>query len=291
MAAPIGALGGVAVAPESTYGTLGTVLTWLHAISSTLGQRRQIVQPSHIRVGRYTNIEYSRGWVEGEISADFTFEQDVVGPLLAACGTVSTATYTIAPDTAPDTNALSVFVNHGGKEWSHAGCKPTGLRIDMPAHESAKITVPMIGLVQAAVVSPHTVTRPSEALVALPTDIGALTIGGTAMQMRSASINVELPKTGNERFVYGSPTIKEPHPSGPALITATINVDLDDTTGANSIAELADFLSATALGTIAWAGGITLTGCMMTGDPPALQVGVQEFAINVQATGLTIVTT
>lgn len=293
MATPIGLVGGLAVGAEAvTYGTEAASYTWLHGGGSTLGLRRgTIIRPSRVQATAYTEGAYATPFVDGEISGDWTFEGDTMLVLLRALGDDTAGTVVINGGTI-DTASISVEVVYGSAlSYKAFGCVATGLRIEGQPNAPVRWTVPLIGQTWSKDATPGTVTLPAESQVAYPADVGALSIGGTAVLYDSFSLSVDIPYEGTGRAAYGATTIRQPIRSGPAKITGSIQVILNDATGDNTIAELDDYIAGTALGAITFgATKFQLADCRMIGEPPAWTGGPTTFPINFEAESLTIVT-
>lgn len=289
MATPIGITGGVAIAPEATYGTEGTPFSFLHGSTCTLGLRRSLVTPSRIQRTAYVEKEYGPSFVDGEIGGDWSFTSAVMLPLLKALGVDSSGTVTIAGG-APTTASLSVECVMGAAlSYKSLGCVATGLRIDAQPNAAVKYTVPFIGQSWVKDATPSTVSLPAESGITLPSGLGALSIGGTATLFRNLSLNVELPYTGSDRANYAGTLIKQPVRLPGAKVTGSIEVELDDA-DPNSIAIIDLFIAGTALGAITiGTTKIQIADARMIGDTPAWRAGIQTFPINFEADSMIIV--
>jgi len=282
----IGDDGGIRIAPEAAYGTPGTYVTQ-HGRSGPIGPRKALL-PSP-RLGATPTVRsYGVGYVDGEIEVAYDDSRAIIGGLLAACGNLTTDTYTIGDGSAPDETSLSVWVDYGGYAMQYAGCKPQSLRFGIDGDSPVVLTMGFLGQTptEETVVA---INQPAVSGVVWESDISTVTVGGTAACLLSASIEVELPLVGSDRHCLGAASIKEPQRSGHPMVTGSFNVELDDSTGADSEAWLALFLAGTALGDIVL-GDFTLSDCYMTGDFPALGEGITQFSLNVEAATLAIST-
>lgn len=301
---PDGALGGLAVVEESTYGTTPASPTWIwqHYVDSTVVPQRTVIKPSWATFQPNTVREYSVAWCEGEIKVAMSNEQDIVGTLLSLGSTFSSNVYTFGDGSEPDATSISLLQNYGGgdasvqanyHEWIFSGVKPTGYRFEFVQDSNVIMTVPVIGqtTTKTSAGSAQTPAPPSESYILMPSDIGTVTYGAssTEITIQGATISVDLPKTGSERRGLGQTTIREPVTNGQPAITFNISVDLDASTGNDTIAILDEFVSGNVLGDIT-IGDYALTSCMLEGDPPSLSAGLMTWAMTGQATQLDITT-
>jgi|GEM_PF-2902764 len=303
MLTPDGGLGGIAVVAESTYGTTPGTPTWLwlNHITSSLGPRRSIVQPQWATYAPPSNREYSVAWADGEISCALSYAAGMLA-LFGAGSTASGAVYTFGSGDEPDTNSLSVLQNYGGGdastaanyfEWIFAGFKPTAYRFEFQLDGNATLTVP--GIAQSTTKSDagdaETPSPPAESSIIMPSDVGSVTYGGssTAIAIQSATITVNLPKTGSERRGLGQSTIREPVTNAQPTIDFSISLDLDASSGNDTIALLDDFVDGTEMGALT-IGDFALSNCMVQGDPPSLSLGLMQYSLNGQATSLAVTT-
>jgi len=281
MSTPVGLLGGVSIGPETTYNTKSAAMVFLHGAGSTIGPRTPLVRASK-RLGRKA-MPTARGpkYWDGDLTACFTAEDDLMSDIYGLfCNDVASP-YTIGDGSTPAVASASVSVNHGGHEWTYTGGKATALRIDIPKEGEASFTLTLVGKTTAKEASASTVTVPADTLLRMPRGaLPTLLIDSTAVAFKSASIEITAPHTGAERSDYGATEIREPLASGPISIRGSIVVELDDATGANTIALLATHLSTGALSSIGFGTAIVITSAISVGDPPAWQAGVQEFTLN-----------
>ena len=288
-----GLFGGVSIAPESTYGTDPvTGYTYVHANpGSTLGLRRSIIRANRQGVAVVAAREQAPAFIDGEIPMGLCITETVVSEVLGLFGNIATSAFTFDLGAAPDSNSASIRVNHGDPgvsgtdiEYVYTGCKPQGLRFDLPSTGPGTMTVQLVGQDMARVVAPGAVTQPSETLLLLPSDYATCSVGGTAIGHKGITVNLAYPHSGAERAVCGAASIRQPLPTGPKTITGTINVELDSVTGYDGAAIIDLYLAGTDLGVIIIETPLfIMSGCVMVGDPPSLNTGVQDFAINFEA--------
>ncbi len=284
----IGDNGAIQIGPETTYGTVTAAYVEQHARSATIGPRKALL-PSP-RLGQNPTVRsYGVGYTDGEIVLAYDDSRAVIGNLLASVGNLSTNDYTIGTDAAPDTESLSVWVDYGGYVLEYLGCQVSSIRFEFSPDSPIVVTAGFLGRASATK-TPTSYTLPAVAGVVWDSDITPLTIGGAAMCSLSGSIEVQIPLVGTDRHCLGSSTIKQPCRSGKIITTASLNVELDDATGADSEAVLDLFLAGTTLGDIV-IGDFTLSSCYMTGDGPSLGEGITAFPINVEASELVVTTT
>lgn len=289
MSVRIGDNGGIRVAPESTYGTAGTVWAVQHARSGPLGLRRPLLPAPRLGAAQPAVRKYGVPYADGEISLAYDDSRAIIGNILANAGNLTVNDYTIGDGSAPDTNALTIWVDYGGYALRYVGAKIQTLRFEFQPDSPIVVTAAYL----AQSVSEQTVTAltaPDETGIVWESDISAITVGGAAMCALQGSIEVQLPLVGSDRHCLGAGTIKEPQYAGRPTITASLQCELADDTGADTEAQLADFLSGTALGDIV-IGDFTLSNCYMTGDTPALGEGITSIPINAEGNELVITTT
>lgn len=303
MGTPNGNLGGLAIVEEVTYGTTPAVPTWVwqHPMPSTLGLRREVIQPNLLSFAAHSARDYSGKYVDGELSVGLDLRKAVIGDILGLAGVFDTDHYDLAGGVEPDVNSISVLKSYGGggavpadnHEWIDKGVKPNSLRFNLEAETNSSVTLVGIGQnsVKTTVGSAEAPNPPDETLVFMPSDLGIVTIGSETVCLHSASFEALVPKTGFERRCMGG-TMKEPITAGRPDVTWTLNCDLDDNAvDNNTIAVLASFVAGTNLGTISIGDDFVMTDCLMAGDFPALQEGQIDFSISGTASLLTIATT
>lgn len=305
MSTPTGQLAALSYVVEATYGTdPGTGHTFVHHLPSTLGPRRSTIKPRRLGPGTPTTKPFPPLYVDGETVQQMSFADSVVGKLLGALGhkTVGTPNaYAIGGglSNVPDNSSLTCRMNYGKNgatnlEWAAKGLKPTSWRITGGADQALELTIGWIGNGYTLVAAPAAVSLPADSLIAVPADVSTVTFGGTAMQCKSFEIIGECPKSGAERNTLGA--FREPQPTGQAYngaVSARFQVELTSDTGYNTVNELANFLAGTPLlGTvILGTQKINLLGGTYTGEWPALQEGVHEFAFVIECDSAVIYTT
>ena len=97
--------------------------------------------------------------------------------------------------------------------------------------------------------------------------------------------------SGADRRGLSAGAILEPQLTSFISVEASLNVELADDTGYDTLAIIDNWLAGTALGTIALGTEFGLQNCYMLGDGPNLQDGIQPFTIRVQPSSLVVVTT
>mgnify|MGYP001273128539 CR=1 FL=1 len=287
MGVRIGDNGGIRVAPESTYGTAGTVWSVQHPRSASLGPRKALL-PSPRLGAMPTTRAYGVGYADGETEVAYDDHRTVIGDLLAAAGNLSTNTYTIGDGSAPDTNSLSVWVDYGGYVLQYVGAKLQSLAFGMEGNNPVTLTTGFLAQ-SVSEETPVSLTKPDVAGVVWESDLSTITVGGAGACFLSGSIEVAIPIVGADRHCLGAASIKEPEWSGHPTVSGSFNVELEDTSGRDSEAFIASFLAGSAIGDVV-VGDFTLTDCYMTGEPPALGEGITQFSFGVEAATLTVTT-
>jgi len=295
MAVPQGLLGGISVKPEVTYGVDPGTTGWTFLPSragTNLAKRRSYFGPQTSGISMPTVVEVGPSWVDGEIQAYWSFTHAVVSPVMANFMTVAGAgPYSYVATTAPSTNSIAISKNIGGTEYVLTGCKGTSMRWELDPADGIKWNIGYIGQ-DEAVHAAQTVANPADSVIAMPSDLTACTLGGTALGIKSAVIELTSPYTGSDRSAYGGTTLREPFPSGKRAVTVGLNLEVDDSTGFNSIAEYADYLSGTANGDLVITFGtsnyFSVLACQAVGDGIAHQFGIQDFNLSLVGTSLLV---
>lgn len=289
MAVRIGDSGGIRVAPETTYGTAGTVYVVQHARGASLAPKRNLLPPGQLGIENPATRRYGVPFVDSEIMLAYDDSRAVIGPLLAACGKLTTNDYTIGDGAAPD-NAigLTVWVDYGGYAVRYVGCRISSLRFEFQPDAPVVLTVGMIGqsFASQAVVP---LVAPAEAGIVYESDLTTYTVGGVSVKGLSGTVEVQFPLVGTDRHLLGSGTIKKPEYAGRAKITGSLTVELTNDTGENTEALLAMFMSGITAGDVVL-GGFQLPAAYMTGDFPGLGEGITTFPFNIEAQELVITT-
>lgn len=294
MGVKIGDFGGIRLGEEAVaYGTVAASLVWQHARSSTLGRRAPLLEQPRLSGTKLTTRKYATGYSDGEVEVCYDSSRAVIGPLLAACGDLQTNDYVIGDGGTPDRASLSAQIMHGnsladGYLTQHLGCVPTHLRLALNPNQPVILTLGLLGRTgtEIATVAP---TAPDEAGIVYESDFTALTIGGVAMSVLAASIEQQFQIVGADRKGLATSSLKQPIRTGRVMTTASLTVELANDTGNNSQAWLAAWHAGSPLGDIV-IGDFELGSCHMTGEPPALQAGIQQFALTLEASALTITT-
>lgn len=290
MSTPIGINGGILVGAESTYGTEASSKAAIHAISASLGQRRGTRKSTAWLSPYAQRLEQGVTFVDGEIVAAFTREEDVIGDILGLLGAVTTGTCTIGAGNAPDVDSLTVAVNHGAApEYTYTGLVPSSVRIDLPSNGQATITCGFAGKAAAKEATPTSITDPSESLILMPSSYGTLSIDGTDYDFNNFSLEFAIPTAYAGADAVGGSTVRRAFWSGPMVISGSIDLDFDDDSGSNvdTVSLLDDVYYADGdLTTISLTDGtawVTLGSCEMLGDPPSLTNESQSFSLNFEA--------
>lgn len=282
-------LGWIALAAESTYGTLGTSLVYQQGISVQPTFNRTRVVPPVLgsvtpHVGRTMNSSWS-----GTVTLGHTDEGDDIGLLYGHFGSVSTGDYTFGG--TPVTDSLSLFYDLNGVEYDVAGGVASGLTWTLNNQDYSRVAVQMAG---RAVTKYSGATRspslPPASELVTPGDLSTFTVGGTAVAgITGGSITYTRNVTGMDRQRLGATTMPQPELHGRAVIEATFNLELDDTTGNDTVALIDSLLADSSAGTII-ANNFELSGCHPIGDLPVLERGMGPVSYKVQATGLVVST-
>lgn len=287
----IGDAGGIAVAPEVTYGTpivVGSAV-WQTPYSASLGTRKSVINPGHLGAGNYTFRKYSPGYADGDIVVGYHRSRAVTGALLGGIGTLSSQSYTFGTGATPTNNAgLTVYIDTGGHTMQYPGQIVTKLRWELAVASAIKMTAEFLGQ-PGTKTTAATVSYPTEANIRMDSDLATFTLGGATICILGATIEVNWGVTGSDRVCLGGSAIKQPVRTGRPTITASLQCELSSDTNNDTIAQLDDYLSGTSVGDLViddW----TLASGYMTGDMPALQSGVTTFPINIEAASLVLVT-
>lgn len=285
----IGDAGGIAIGVETTYGTAAASKVWQTPFSASLGTRKSVINPGHLGTAAYSSRRYGPGSSDGDVVVGYHRSRAVTGGLLGALGTLATNTYNFGAGTAPtNANGLTAWIDYGGLLMQHTGCIVSKLRWELSVGAAIKLTAEMLG--QAGTkITPVTITQPTEANIQSDADLATFTLGGATICILGASIEVNQPITSADRVCLGSSAIKQPLWAGRPTITAQLQCELSSDTNNDTIAQLDDYLAGTSVGDLViddW----TLTSCYMSGDAPALAAGITKLAINVEASGLALVT-
>lgn len=285
----IGDEGIVSVAPETTYGTAGTVFVFQHTRSANMALMHELLKPGILGTSYFTQRKYGVKKCSGELNLAYNDSRAVIGNIMASFGNLSTNDYTLGSGDEPDQNSVTIRQDHGGHLMQFTGCKGTMLRFEIEAGREIGLVTQWLGQ-NGTKQTPVAITAPTETGIVWESDLGTITVGGTALRILGASVQVDIPLEGENRQGIGGTTILEPQRVGRHPVTGTLTVELSDATGANTIAQYDKFIAGTALGDIVL-GDIEATSCMMTGDSPDLSAGIRQFAINFEAQTLVVTTT
>lgn len=280
---PIGDDGGIRVAEETTWNTAGSSFAWQHAVSSSLGVRKDLIRSSRLQRTR-PPLGYGVGYADGEIVVEYDKTLAVIGTLLKLFGAAGTGNLTI-DGTAPDVASATIGVDHGGLEYQYTGCVGSTLRFELTPDQAVQMTVGVLGGSGASETA-STPSAPAEAGIVFPSDLGVVTVGAAALNVLQATIECAWDVQGSDRKGLGGDAILQPVQRN-MRVTGTLQVELSNDTGDDTAAQIADYLAGTALGDVSLDGGdFLLASCYMTGDMPSLQSGVQTFPINIDAESL-----
>jgi hypothetical protein len=291
MAFYVGNNGSINVGVEATYGTAPTSgYDTLFGISSSLGLKRTLIEPAHLSINPVASNDYVPLFVDGEITCNWSEEADVMDELLKSFFTGGTSLpYTMTGGPA-NASITAVTAHSSSLGYVHTGLVATSFGLEIGTNEYPVVTMGFIGEGSAKDTTPIHST-PSISSIAPPTVYSSVSIGGTSIGVKSASVNCERQYSGGDRAILGGTTLSQPVEIGKRSITASLTVDLSDETAFNSVTEFDKYLSGTSLGTIIIGGGnstITLSNCRMTGDVPSLGDGLTEFPISVVSTGISM---
>jgi hypothetical protein len=291
MGTPIGNLGGIAISLEDVYGETDDPVTWIwqHPVPSSLGFRRETVEPNLLSYAAQSARGYSGSYVDGDLVVGFDVDKKITGLFFGSCGPYAGGKYTIGSGLPAEARSLSVLMNYAGggatatahHEWVHAGVKANSLRIDFLPDSNSTLTLTGIG--QSTLKSPTSLAPvpPPEANVFMPSDFASMTIGGQAVCLLNGSVEMNVPKSGFEKRCLGG-LMQEPITKGRPSVTASLNCRLTDG-ASDTIGILADFLAGTNLGDVVISDGtgalVTVKNLLMEGDWPGLQEGEMDFTI------------
>lgn len=279
MAAPSGISAQFGYKLESTYGTAVTVDRFVPLLSESLEHQIERVESDAIRAGRY--VLDSADWIAGTQAPGGSvelelYDQTVGGLFTAALGSVATSgadpyTHTFTPGS---TTGKSLTVQVGKPDisgtvtpFTYAGCKVSGWSIDVTAGELAKMS---LDLAAQSVTTGTALAAASYDAALRPWSWadGALTIGGTAVPVSSASFSASNPMA-DARYFLGSDQRSEPLDNGLREITGEITVEFD------GLAQYERFVNGTTAAVVLafTAGALSLTitaNCRFDGSTPTV---------------------
>lgn len=294
-----GITGSILVGVESTYGTEATTKVAQYGISSNIGTRRSTARSKSRLSARATRSRQMSSFTDGEIACGFTRADAVVGGVLGALGTGTSGTgivtYAIG-DSDIENDSLTIARNYGGIEYTGVGNVPSSFRLGL-GNDDADYTLGVAGKQDTKEASVSAFTAPDEANILYPSAYGALTIDSTTFDFISITPEVSIPVAYKGVSMVGAATVRRAFISGPMALSCSINLEFDDDAGASmdTVSLLDAFLSDGDMGTVKLTADavdwLVMSNCQATGDWPALQAGVQEFALSFDMGSMDIVTT
>lgn len=303
MSMPLGELGGIAFCAESEWGTTPVSPTWkwLHGIRSTVGLRRNLLVPKWMTAFPYVGARYDIPWVDGEFTFAFADEKDMVGDLIKTNATEAGSgpyTYTFNDFTnVPAVPGISLLTNYGGggatlgnaHEWVHCGIIPTFFRWDLMADNWVEMTVGTMGKTStktgAGSAQTPAITNTDKLVLPGETNLAAVTYGGssTDIMVKRATLELQFPRSGNDRRAISDDYIREPVRTGPTVISINLQMEVNDETDNDTIDLIADWIAGSDLGALDIGDIFAFTGVKMEGEFPALENGPREYALTGKA--------
>jgi len=284
----IGDGGGIAVATETIFGTPAVTPIWQHPISAGLKPAKQLRPPKQLCTVKPTTRDYIGLYGAGPIVVGWNPSRAIVGPILAAFGSLSTNDYTFGDGGTPDEESCTAWVDTGGHMMRYTGAVPISIRWDFTADGIITMTVDWMTQKEGKIVS-LAVTNPDEADIAMVADLADITLGGNDVCVLGGYIQVVIPHEGTDRICLGSSYIKKPQRRGLHDCTGVLNVELSDEAGNDTEAELDHYLLGTSAGDLV-IGDWTMAGCYVTGEAPALAEGITKFPINLEGQSVVLTT-
>ncbi len=286
----VGDQGGFAVALEDVaYGTAGAAKVWQHPTSADLKTQKELIEPPTLGTAPYIVRNYGVGFAQGGAVLPYDDSRAVVGPILATVGTLSTDDYTFGSGSAPDNDSLTAWKNVGGIMYQYVGCMIASLRWDLAADLAVMMTVGWLGR-EGTKETPVSPSPPDVAGIVYESDLGTITLGGVACVIMGASIQVDIVLDGANRHGLGASVMKAPVRTGRQPVTATLNLELADVTGEDTVAQADKYLAGTPIGDVViddW----ELENCYMAGDMPDLAAGITKFDMNLVGSQCILTTT
>lgn len=306
MGTPIGNLGGIALVPEVSYGVTPATPTWVwqHPVSASYGNRREIITPALLSYAAQTNKKYSGIYSDGDLTLGLDLAKAIIAPCLGLVGADAAGVFKLGDGSVPDYDSISALISYGGGgaspennlEYIFAGVKPTALRFELVEGSNSTLTLVGIGQpgVKTATGAAETPAPPSELNVIMPTDIGTVTVGvgeawETTVCLHSATMEIAVPKTGFDRRCLGG-VMKEPITNARPSATFTLNLDLDDTTGNDTLGLLEAFNAGHNIGDISIGSDFLIKDSIMGGDFPSLADGLLDFTLSGEASYIQVTT-
>ena len=242
---------------ETTWGTKGTIDAFYRIVSENLRHFKEPFVSESLNPDWNDFLYYGHGRNEGSI----VFEAGYTGLELfwwALMGTYSytadtpvaganTHTFTYDPTTNVFPTGLSIEAVRGiggTDEVAYLGMFPTKATIDFTPNQLSKVTFDMVG---------QGFSRGAATASSFPTDnfmvpshVTALTINGTALTVRSGTIEIEVARDG-QREHYGDSLVKFPEIIGRPIAYFNFECDFSDETGVDTDALLQAFEDETEL--------------------------------------------
>lgn len=291
MAVYNGSRGWIAIGSEAVaYGTAAATLVYQHGISSSLtGQENRIYRPTLGGVAASTGLRIL-SWSSGNVVIGHSDEGDDVGVIYSHFGSVNTGTYTFGG--TPTVTSHTVFVDYGGVEYDFVGCFANSITWDLVNNGISTITLDYMGRYPSKYGgSARTPTLPPEDEIVIPGDLGTFTIDSTAIgSLRKATITFSWPATGMESIPLGSSVLTQPIRSDRPTIRAKFSVDLAADSGNNTVAELDHLIADSTPGSIV-CDNFAISGTKFLGSIPEESAGLRTVDLDVEATGLIVITT
>ncbi|HUS82339.1 MAG TPA: phage tail tube protein [Dehalococcoidia bacterium] len=293
-----GSLGWIGVADEAVaYGTIGVIgdMEYLQGISAKATfNRNWIDTPTLGSDAPAIGLATSTHALLDIVTAHTNVEADLA--TLYGVGSASSSSVYDFADPAVDMTSLSAYFDMQGAEWDAVGCMPTKYVWNFSNSGPATLTTSFICQSMALWGgAARTEAVPPASEIVLPAGLTTFTIGGTAVAgVTGGSVTVERKLTGMERQALGTAILRQPildGSSGPSIkITASFNCELDAALGNNTVAEIADILSATTSGAVVFST-FAIAGAQLIGDIPEAGRGLRTCTLNYNCTGLSVTTT
>ena len=225
---------------ETTYGTAVTVSRFLPFASESLALDIERIEAEGIRAGR--GVLHADDWYAGRrmVEGDFTteaydrstailFAQALGGS--ATTGTGPTYTHTITPAVASlFGRSMTIQVGRpdvGGtvRPFTYTGCKVQSLELSCAAGELAQLNVGIVGRNETTATALATASY-AASMRAFTFIQGAVTIGGSAANVKSFTLNIEN-AYDTDRLFLGSDLMSEPIINGLTEITGTASMEFE----------------------------------------------------------------
>ena len=161
-----------------------------------MGLRRQTAKSRTRPNRRGPKLAQLPSHVDGEVVFAYSYTDSVVADVLGALGAITgttTKTCSIGLGSSPDTESLTIGVNHGGLEYTYTGCVPTRFSLEFDAESDAQATLGVSGQAVAKEATPTTLTLPAASTMLMASDYGTLTLNSDTFDFRTVSVNVDYP--------------------------------------------------------------------------------------------------